>query len=74
MIITVKLFAHFRNGRFKEAQKDFPDGVDCLHIIESLDFTARDMGIVMVNGLHAALTRPLEHQDTLALFPLVGGG
>ncbi len=74
MIITVKLFAHFRNGRFKEAEKAFPEGADCLHVIHSLDFTARDMGIVMVNGLHAALDRPLEDRDTLALFPLVGGG
>jgi len=74
MIVTVKLFAHFRNGRFKEAEKAFPEGVDCLHVIQSLDFTARDMGIVMVNGLHAALDRPLEDRDILALFPLVGGG
>ena len=74
MIVTIKLFAHFRNGRFREAEKTFPEGVDCLHVIQSLDFTARDMGIVMVNGLHAALDRPLEDRDILALFPLVGGG
>ena len=74
MVITVKLFAHFRNGRFKEAEMTVPDGADCLHMIESLGFPPREMGIMMVNGRHAALTRLLEHGDTLSLFPLVGGG
>jgi len=74
MLVTVKLFAHFRNGRFKEAEMTFPAGADCLHVLVSLGFPPREMGIMMVNGQHAQLTRPLEDGDTLALFPLVGGG
>jgi sulfur-carrier protein len=74
MNITIKLFAHFRNGRFQEAEQTFPPGVDCHHVITSLGFGPADMGIVMVNNLHAPLGQELRDQDTLALFPLVGGG
>ena len=74
MLITVKLFAHFRNERFKEAELSFPDGADCRQVILSLGFQLGEMGIVMVNGQHAPLDYPLKEHDTLALFPLVGGG
>jgi len=72
--VTIKLFAHFREGRFKEAERTFPVGVVCSHIIEELGFRLGEMGIVMVNGQHVPMDYALRDQDTLALFPLVGGG
>ena len=74
MILTIKLFALFRHGRFKQAEQAFPDGVDCRHVILSLGLRPGEMGIVMVNNLHAPLGQTLGDRDTLALFPLVGGG
>jgi molybdopterin converting factor small subunit len=72
--VTIKLFAHFRHGRFKEADHQFPPGVACREVILGLGFRLSEMGIVMVNGQHAPLDHPLNERDTLALFPLVGGG
>ena len=72
--VTIKLFAHFRNGRFKEAEHQFDPGVDCRQVILGLGFGLGEMGIVMVNGQHAPLDYQLNERDTLALFPLVGGG
>jgi len=72
--VTIKLFAHFRNGRFKEADHQFAPGVDCRQVILGLGFKLSEMGIVMVNGQHAPLDYQLNERDTLALFPLVGGG
>jgi molybdopterin converting factor small subunit len=74
MVVTVKLFAHFRNGRFKEAIQDLPPGTVCGQVLESLGLTDADAGITLVNGRHANLDHELLDQDTLSLFPLVGGG
>jgi sulfur-carrier protein len=72
--VTIKLFAHFRNGRFKEAHQQFAPGVDCRQVILGLGFRLSEMGIVMLNGQHATLDDQLKGNDTLSLFPLVGGG
>lgn len=74
MVITIKLFAHFRHGRFKEASHPLRPGTVCRDVILGLGFRTSEMGIVLVNGQHAPLDHPLEDADTLALFPLVGGG
>jgi len=72
--VTVKLFAHFRDGRFKEEQREYPEGADCRHVLGTLGLGDRELGILMVNNRHARLEHPLTHGDTLSLFPLVGGG
>ena len=74
MHITVKLFATFRNGRFKVSQQEYPGGTDCRTILGILGLTEEEIGIVLVNGRHAGLDHALQEGDTLALFPLVGGG
>jgi molybdopterin converting factor small subunit len=74
MTITLKLFAHFRDGRFKQEERHLPEGTVCSEVILSLGLRLSEMGIVMVNGQHAQVDTCLQHEDTLALFPLVGGG
>ena len=74
MNITVKLFATFRNGRFKVEQQDWPEGTECQAIVAGLGLTEAEIGIVMINGRHVPLERILAHGDILSLFPLVGGG
>ena len=74
MHITVKLFATFRNGRFKVAQQEHPEGTDCRKIVRELGLTEEEIGIILVNSRHATLDHLLQDGDTLALFPLVGGG
>jgi len=74
MQITVKLFATFRNGRFKIDQQNLPDGTECRTVVLALGLTEEEIGVVLVNGRHATLPHVLHDGDTLSLFPLVGGG
>ncbi|ACM18641.1 molybdopterin biosynthesis sulfur carrier protein [Geotalea daltonii FRC-32] len=74
MNITVKLFATFRNGRFKIDNQEWPEGTDCRRIVASLGLTEEEIGIVLINGRHVPLEQQLAQADTLSLFPLVGGG
>ena len=74
MRITVKLFATFRNNRFKTAEQEHPEGTVCRQIIHGLGLTEAEIGVIMVSGRHAALDQVLRDGDTLSLFPLIGGG
>jgi len=73
MQITVKLFATYRIGRFKEAQRDYPAGASVGAVLQSLDI-AEVRGIVLVNGTPASLSQELCDSDTMALLPLISGG
>jgi hypothetical protein len=72
MQITLKLFATFRNGRFKVALQELPAPTDCRTVV--LGLTEEEIGIVLVNGRHVTLDYVLHDSETLSLFPLVGGG
>ena len=74
MQITLKLFATFRNNRFKVAPREITGGTDCRSIVLGLGLTEEEIGVVLVNGRHAPLDFVLQASDTLSLFPLVGGG
>lgn len=74
MNVTVKLFATFRVGRFKVEERVYPPGTTCREIIAEVGLTEDELGIILINGRHAALDVRLEEGDTLSLFPLVGGG
>lgn len=74
MQITIKLFASFRNGRFKIARQELPMDIKCSAIIPGLGLTVEEIGIALVNGRHVTLDHVLQDSETLSLFPLVGGG
>lgn len=74
MKVTVKLFAHYRIGRFKISVRDYPAGTSVRAGVAELGFHDAGPGVVLVNGTPASLDRMLEDGDTLALFPLVSGG
>ena len=74
MHVTVKLFATFRNGRFKIQEQELPEGTDCRSVVLDLGLTEAEIGIIMINGRHGELDRKLSENDVLSLFPLVGGG
>ncbi len=74
MLITVKLFATFRQGRFKEDRRDVPAGATVADVLASLAIAPREVGMVFVRGRHAEIDRPLADDDVVSLFPLVGGG
>lgn len=74
MKIKVKLFATFQKDRFVVEDRDYPAGTVVGTIVTELQIPVESLGIVMVNHRHVALDRELVDGDTLAIFPLVGGG
>lgn len=74
MNITVKLFASFRTGRFDIEVRNYPDGTTVADVADSLNLPQSELGIMIINSRHVKLDRLLVEGDTLALFPLLGGG
>lgn len=74
MLITVKLFAQFRKGRFVEQQRECAPNSSVGSIVQELGIEEPEVGLIMVNNRHAELTSELQEGARLAIFPLVGGG
>lgn len=74
MNVTVKLFASFRAGRFDIETGDYPAGTTVADVADQLNLPQSELGIMMVNNRHVKLGHILVDGDTLALFPLLGGG
>jgi len=74
MQITVKLFAYFRDNRFKEQRADYPEGTTVEEIIRSLGIKPDEVGVTMINSRHCELQQVPAAGDQLAIFPMIGGG
>ncbi len=74
MIITIKLFANFREGRFKKVEHEYDDGMTVRDIVTSLGIDMDEVGVIMVNSRHADPGLCLVSNDILAVFPVIGGG
>jgi len=74
MLIKVKLFATLRANREKEMLLELAQGSVPKDIIELLNIPEHETAIIFVNGRGAKLDNVLEDNDTVSLFPPVGGG
>lgn len=74
MRITVKLFAFFRQNRFKEEERHYPETTTVADVIEGLDIVMDEVGVTMINSRHCTLDSSLQTGDVLAIFPVIGGG
>ncbi|WP_090440837.1 MoaD/ThiS family protein [Natronincola peptidivorans] len=74
MQIKVKLFATLRENREKELMMDLPQGATPKDIIEALNISEEEAAIVFLNGKSVGLDKVLEDNDTVSIFPPVGGG
>lgn len=74
MKVTVKLFASFQEGRFNKEIRDYPDQTSIGSIVKDLNIPEKEVGILLLNAVHADLDQSLTDGDILAIFPLVGGG
>jgi molybdopterin converting factor small subunit len=74
MRITVRLFLSFRSGRFDTRATDYPRGATVAHVLGDLAIPDETIGLVLVNDRQATFEQELAEGDTLALFPIVGGG
>ncbi len=74
MKITVKLFAGFRDDRFKVAEKELPEASTVNDVLDELGINAPELGVALINGRHVQKEHVLTEGVTLSLFPKVGGG
>lgn len=75
MRVNVKLFAQYREGRFKTKEMILGENVKVDDIFTDLNLqNSLPLGIVLINSKHATLKSLLKDGDTLSLFPKVGGG
>ena len=74
MQVTVKLFASFQTGRFKIEIREYPDQTLIGAVVRELNIPEGEVGILLLNAVHAKMDQPLADGDLLAIFPLVGGG
>ena len=74
--ITLKLFAQYRDGRFKVEQRVCKCGTTPQDFMDELGITEHKLplGVLMVNSKHEKEEYVLQEGDILALFPKVGGG
>lgn len=73
-MIQVRLFATFREDRFKDKEMDFPESAPVMDLLETLDIAADQVGILLVNGQSATPGTKLNSDDVVSIFPAVGGG
>ena len=74
MKVTIKLFAHFRESRFKVENRDLEKGTTVTDVLNSLGISSDETGVVMLNSRHTTPETELADDDILAIFPLIGGG
>lgn len=72
--VTIKLFATFREGRFEVAQRDCPPGTTIAKLVRDLGIPPEEVGVLLVGGRHATFEHAPAQGDTVAIFPLLGGG
>ncbi len=73
-MIEVRLFATFRENRFKEQRMDFPEDGLCEKLLGQLDIGADEVGILLVNGDSATPETKLHADNVVSIFPAIGGG
>ncbi len=73
-MIEVRLFATFREDRFKERRMDFPEEGLCEDLLGQLDIGVDEAGILLVNGDSATPETKLHAGDVVSIFPAIGGG
>jgi molybdopterin converting factor small subunit len=74
MIVTIKLFATFRTGRFGEETREYSADTTVGDILKELNLPVDEIGATLINHKHVEEDQTLLDGDTLSIFPLVGGG
>ncbi len=74
MKITVKLFAYFRDNRFKITEQEISDTTTVGDIVDGHDIARDEVGVLMINSRHTEFEIVPKEGDVLAIFPVVGGG
>ena len=74
MEVEIRLFAGFRNGRFKKRPATLAEGTALRDVVRELGIAEEEVSLPLVNGEYSPLDRVLRPGDVVSLFPAVGGG
>ena len=74
MRFTVKLFAYFRDNRFRAEVGGDPEGATVEEVIRSRGSDLEEVGVSMINSRHCTLDQVPAEGDQLAICPAIGGG
>ncbi|HBN08289.1 MAG TPA: molybdopterin synthase sulfur carrier subunit [Cyanobacteria bacterium UBA8530] len=74
MLLNIKLFASFQTGRFAVEQRECLVETSIADIADELRIPRGEIGIILVGGRHVELDYRPTSGETVALFPLLGGG
>lgn len=76
MKIVVKLFAQYRNNRFKEKEFEIKEGTTAENIMAEVGILndPLPLGVLMINSRHQETNTILQDGDVVSFFPKVGGG
>ncbi len=69
MVVEVRLFATFREGRFKEKQIELGEGSSLSDLLEHLEIPAKEARILLVNGMAVSAEHKLIMNDVVSIFP-----
>ena len=74
MLVEVRLFADFRNGRLKEKELELPEGSSLSDLLVHLKIPEKDAKNLILNGRAVSVEHKLSHHDVIAIFPPIAGG
>ena len=74
MVVEVKLFATFREGRFTEKELELPKESSLGDLLKYLKIPEKDAKVIIVNGLAVSVGHKLSDRDVIAIFPPIAGG
>ena len=74
MVVEVKLFATFREGRFDQREIELPEGSSLGDLLEHLNIPEEEARIMIVNGTACSAERKLALHDVVSIFPAIAGG
>ena len=74
MVVEVKLFATFREGRFNERELELPEESSLSDLLKYLTIPEQDAKVIIVNGLAMSVEHKLSNHDVIAIFPPIAGG
>ena len=74
MVVEVKLFATFREGRFSEKKMDLSGGSSIGDLLKCLKIPEKEAKVLIVNGQAVSFEYKLNNNDVVAIFPPIAGG
>lgn len=74
MLVEVKLFATFRQGRFDKKRLDVCEGSSLDDLLKQLNIPFEQVGILLANGRDVSVEHKLNENDTISIFPAIAGG